>query len=184
VGESGAAWQAPLRRRSVFLAVLRRVRHDWAAFVEKRMTRLFAAAACLGALVCLAPGGVSAAPPEIGLVPLPQSTPFDGGKLPLAAGSRIVAANPERLPLAGILSEEVALVAGVRLEVAQGQEKAGDIVLRLGEMPEEVSTSTYVSCLPRSSRIGRERDKGQASTRSSPRYDWPSRQNPSSGCRR
>ena len=112
------------------------------------MTRLFAAAACLGVRVCLAPGGVSAAPPEVGLVPLPQSMPFDGGRLPLAAGSRIVAANPELLPLAGVLSEEVALVAGVRLEVAQGQEKAGDIVLRLGEMPKEVSTSPYASCLP------------------------------------
>ena len=46
------------------------------------------------------------------------------------------------------------------------------------------STSTYVSCLPRSARIGQEREKGQASTPSSPRYDWPSRQNPSAGCRR
>ena len=40
------------------------------------------------------------------------------------------------------------------------------------------STSTCVSCLPRSARIGQERDKGQASTLSSPRCDWPSRQNP------
>ena len=46
------------------------------------------------------------------------------------------------------------------------------------------STSTYVSCLPRSARIGLERDKGQASTLSSSRRGWPSRQNPSSGCRR
>jgi hypothetical protein len=33
-------------------------------------------------------------------------------------------------------------------------------------------------------RIGQGRDKGQASTLSSPRCDWPSRQNPSSGYRR
>jgi len=46
------------------------------------------------------------------------------------------------------------------------------------------STSTYVSCLPRSARIGQERDKGQASTLSSPRCDWSSLPNPSAGYRK
>ena len=49
----------------------------------------------------------------------------------LSSSSRIVAADPKLLPLAGILSDEVLAVTGLDLPAVSGAGRAGDIFLSL-----------------------------------------------------
>ena len=94
-----------------------------------------------GALACLvaagAPGvAVSAADPadthpELHLIPWPKKLQRDGGYLELSGDSRIVPGAKQLQPLAEVLSEEIAQVTGLKLRVAAGPGRAGDIVLRI-----------------------------------------------------
>ena len=91
------------------------------------------------ALVAVAgvPGVASAAAdpadthPELHLIPWPRKLQVGTGHMRLAADSRIVAGDKQLEPLAGVLSGEIALLTGLKLEVTKGPGRAGDIVLRI-----------------------------------------------------
>jgi hexosaminidase len=68
--------------------------------------------------------------PELHLIPWPKTLRAGTGHMPLSAESRIVAGEERLRPLAEILSAEIALLAGLKLEVTAGPGRAGDIVLR------------------------------------------------------
>lgn len=87
-------------------------------------------------LVCASPGRAAAAsgaePPY--LVPWPRMLSTSPGSMPLAASGRIIAAEPQLLPLAGILSDEIFAAHALRLTAAAGgTPRTGDIILRLGK---------------------------------------------------
>ena len=65
-----------------------------------------------------------------GFVPWPKTVTMQAGTLSLA-GARVVAGNEGLLPLAKILSEEIAAATGQRLAAVTGAAKAGDISLEL-----------------------------------------------------
>ena len=81
-------------------------------------------AACLGSSFCCTARAQT-------VVPYVPGVKDQGGKLDLAPTARIVAGDASLAPLAGVLSDEITLLTGQRLAVAQGAAKAGDIELTL-----------------------------------------------------
>ena len=53
------------------------------------------------------------------------------GVMPIAPTGRVIAADDKIKPLAEIFSREILAMTGVKLEVAQGEPKPGDIVLKI-----------------------------------------------------
>jgi hexosaminidase len=85
------------------------------------------------------PGGAVATDPadrhpDLHLIPWPKKLRADAGHMPLTADSRVVAGDKHLEPLAEVLAEEIALLTGLKLQVAAGRGRAGDIVLRIGEV--------------------------------------------------
>jgi len=66
-----------------------------------------------------------------GLVPWPRSMKRASGSLALTAASRIVPSDAGLEPLAKVLRDEIHLATAVRLGVAPGLPRAGDVVLAL-----------------------------------------------------
>jgi len=84
------------------------------------------------ALLAVTSAALPAAPEGgLNIVPWPKSMTPAGGSMELTAKSRIVAAEAELLPLAKVLSEELSLVAGLRLQALQGLAGPGDISLAI-----------------------------------------------------
>src|SRR5947207_9488599 len=69
--------------------------------------------------------------PELHLIPWPKTLQRGAGRMQLSADSRIVAGEKRLQPLAEVLSGEIALLTGLKLKVATGPSRAGDIVLRI-----------------------------------------------------
>lgn len=65
------------------------------------------------------------------MIPYPRHVELGTGCLPLASGTRIVVGDRSLLPLARQLSHEVAVLARLRPEVAEGAGRPGDILLTL-----------------------------------------------------
>ncbi len=80
--------------------------------------------------VC-APGCFALADNPLKLLPTPKVMKVEGGQMPLTAQGRIVATDAALKPLAEILSDEILLVAGVRMQVAAGESQPGDVVLKI-----------------------------------------------------
>lgn len=76
----------------------------------------------------LASAQVAARPP---LVPTPKVLAMEQGSMPLTAASRIVAADARLMPLANVLSDEIVMLTGLKLAVAQGRAGRGDIGLKI-----------------------------------------------------
>lgn len=72
--------------------------------------------------------GVAAEPPAF--VPLPRQVTTAQGEVRLSGGSRIMA-EKELLPLASVLSEELAALGGAQLPVDKGRARAGDICIEI-----------------------------------------------------
>jgi hexosaminidase len=87
------------------------------------------------ALTAFASVSVAADPadthPDLHLIPWPKSLQVADGHLQLTADSRVVAAEERLRPLAEIVSAEIAQLTGLKLRVATGEGRAGDIVLRI-----------------------------------------------------
>ena len=92
--------------------------------------KTFAVTAALAWTVCASALNLHAANP-LNLLPTPKQLKVEGGQIPLTAESRIVSADPKLKPLAQILSDEILLVTKLKLAVAEGEPKAGDIVLKI-----------------------------------------------------
>ncbi len=73
----------------------------------------------------------AAGPDHLTLVPWPRSLQMGTGSMALTADARIVAGEASLLPLAEILSRDVFLVSGLKLQAAQDAARDGDIVLQL-----------------------------------------------------
>ncbi len=69
--------------------------------------------------------------PDLHLIPWPKTVERGDGYMQLSAASRIVAGAEQLQPLAEVLSAEIGLVTGLKLKVASGPGRAGDIVLRM-----------------------------------------------------
>ncbi|MCY2929402.1 MAG: family 20 glycosylhydrolase [Planctomycetota bacterium] len=85
-----------------------------------------AGAMCL-AWACPARG----AEPAPRFLPTPKSVTMHDGVMPIAPGGRVIAADENIKPLAEVFSREILAMTGVKLEVASGEAKAGDIVLKI-----------------------------------------------------
>jgi hexosaminidase len=72
--------------------------------------------------------------PDLHLIPWPRMVRPGAGHMPVTADCRIVAGEEQLRPLAEVLSGEVALLTGLKLRVATGPGRAGDIVLRIDKM--------------------------------------------------
>jgi len=68
---------------------------------------------------------------EPSLIPWPKSVEPGKGSLELTVKARIVATDPSLLPLAGILSEEIEFLSGLRLAATSAAAQPGDVVLKL-----------------------------------------------------
>ncbi len=75
--------------------------------------------------------GPARADGEPAFVPWPRAVALAEGKMLLGDKCRIVAQDRTLLPLARILSREVALASGLRLPAVEGTAKDGDVVLSL-----------------------------------------------------
>ncbi len=89
--------------------------------------RLFAGAVLMAGFV----SSMACAERKPDLLPTPKSVALTGGDMALTAQSRIVATDASLLPLARILSTEIALLTRLSLASADGEAKPGDIVLSL-----------------------------------------------------
>jgi hexosaminidase len=69
--------------------------------------------------------------PDLHLIPWPKSFQLHAGQLPLTEASRIVAGDESLLPLAKVLSDEMARLCGLKFSVASGRSQAADIVLKI-----------------------------------------------------
>jgi hexosaminidase len=69
--------------------------------------------------------------PDLHLIPWPKSLQVADGHLQLTADSRVVAGEEQLRPLAEILSGEIAQLTGLKLAVATGDGRAGDVLLRI-----------------------------------------------------
>jgi hexosaminidase len=69
--------------------------------------------------------------PDLHLIPWPKRLERGTGYMQLSAESRIVAGDKRLQPLAEALSGEIALLTGLKLKVATGPSRAGDIVVRI-----------------------------------------------------
>src|SRR5262249_2026263 len=89
----------------------------------------------VSASVFLVAVGVAAAagppdpPPH--LHPSPSAVQPPTAPLGLAAETRVVAAEDQLRPLAEVLAGEIAPLTGLKLQVATGPGRAGDVVLRI-----------------------------------------------------
>ena len=92
--------------------------------------KFLAHAAGVALAVCAGALNVHAANP-LNLLPTPKQLKVEGGQIPLTADARIVAVDPKLKPLAEILSDEILLVTKLKLAVAEGEPKGGDIVLKI-----------------------------------------------------
>ena len=81
------------------------------------------------------PGAVDPADthPGLNLIPWPKSLESQPGYMKLTAASRIVAGDPSLKPLADILAEEITLLTNIKLAVADGPPRPGDIVLKINK---------------------------------------------------
>jgi hypothetical protein len=71
--------------------------------------------------------------PDLHLIPWPKALKPGTGHMRLTAESRIVAGEKQLKPLAEVLADEVATLTGLKLEVATGDSRAGDIVLKINK---------------------------------------------------
>jgi hexosaminidase len=98
--------------------------------MRARRLRLAALAA-----LCISPCASAADPadahPGLHLIPWPKSLKRGDGHMPLTADSRIVAADDQLRPLADVLADEIARLTGLKLAVASGAGRPGDVVLKL-----------------------------------------------------
>src|SRR5690348_7107977 len=78
---------------------------------------------------------------EPALIPWPKSVQLDGGRLELTG--RIVATDSKLTPLANVLAGEIDRMTGVKLAVANGAAKSGDIVLKLEAADEDAGPEFY-----------------------------------------
>src|SRR5262249_41247745 len=69
--------------------------------------------------------------PDLHLIPWPKSLRAGKGHMPLTAKSRIVAGEKQLVPLANVLASEIELLTGMKLKVATGEGRDGNIVLRI-----------------------------------------------------
>ena len=81
------------------------------------------------ACACVATNGQAAN--SLNIVPTPKSVKVLGGEMPLTAQSRIVFTDPSLKPLAEIFSREILAITTIKLQPAEGEPKAGDIVLKI-----------------------------------------------------
>lgn len=79
-------------------------------------------------LVCMS---TALAADDPSLIPWPKEIHVDGGVLAVTENTRIVAQNKDLAPLAGVLSEEIARLTGLRLKAEVGTPAAGDIALSI-----------------------------------------------------
>src|SRR5262245_25578658 len=102
--------------------------------VNKKTTGII----CLVAVIGLANTWLSAADPadshpDLHLIPWPKVLTLATGHMPLAENCRIIASNAELKPLADVLAAEIELLTGLRMPVASGPGRAGDIVLVINQ---------------------------------------------------
>ncbi len=71
--------------------------------------------------------------PQPKVIPWPVSIKPGEGTMTLRADSRIVIGQTELTPLANVLSEEIHVLAGLRLSLAEGTARPGDIALVLDD---------------------------------------------------
>ena len=71
--------------------------------------------------------------PGLNLIPWPKTITVQAGQMRLTAASRIVPGDPGLEALAEILAGEIHLLTRMRLPVAAGPARAGDIVLKLNK---------------------------------------------------
>ena len=90
---------------------------------------LVIAACCSG--TAAAAGDPADTHPDLHLIPWPKTVERGDGYMQLSAASRIVAGAEQLQPLAEVLSAEIGLLTGLKLKVAAGPDRAGDIVLRI-----------------------------------------------------
>jgi hexosaminidase len=91
-----------------------------------------ASSAALALIVAFGLTSVGAqAAEKLNLCPTPKVVKVGDGEMPLTAKSRIVATDPKLKPLAEIFSREILAITTIKLEAAEGDPKAGDIVLKL-----------------------------------------------------
>jgi hypothetical protein len=69
--------------------------------------------------------------PDLHLIPWPKALEPGTGHMPLTAKSRIVATEEQLEPLAEVLADEIAALTGLKLKVATGEARAGDIELKI-----------------------------------------------------
>ena len=70
---------------------------------------------------------------NLDLIPWPKSLELHDGKMRLGPHLRVVAADPQLRPLAGIVAGELDRAAGLKAEVASGASRPGDIVLAIDQ---------------------------------------------------
>jgi hexosaminidase len=103
--------------------------------MDHYMPRIASLLTVSAALVILLSPSIAADPadkhPGLNLIPWPRVVRVGEGRMKLGAGSRIVASQEALKPLAEILSGEVALLTGLKLKVATGAGRPGDIVLKI-----------------------------------------------------
>ncbi len=104
------------------------VRDDLGARRSRRMLAAVAISLAAG-FVCVRGVADNADSPMV--VPTPKSVTLAPGTMPLTAKSRVVATNASLKPLASILADEIRLITGLELETANGEGRAGDIVLKI-----------------------------------------------------
>lgn len=93
--------------------------------------------------VASSPSGDNPQLAALKLIPWPQSVELNGGDMTLTKDARIVCADGSLMPLARILSDEVAKVTGLRLAALQGTARAGDIALSIdAKLKDEAYTLT------------------------------------------
>jgi len=100
---------------------------------------------------------------KLNLIPWPKVITLGPGAMPLTDKSRIVATSKALEPLAKILSDEIALATGLRLETAEGAGQAGDIVLKVNNRLQALAD--ILTCQDR--RVGYTREYAHAVTVSS-----------------
>ena len=100
------------------------------------MAKLLLSALALGVAACVCDLALPSTDPAdtypaLHLIPWPKKLQVQAGYMQLTGDSRIVAREKQLQPLAEVLSEEVALLTGLKLKVTTGPSRAGDIVLQI-----------------------------------------------------
>ncbi|MEI6218342.1 MAG: family 20 glycosylhydrolase, partial [bacterium] len=100
---------------------------------ESEMVRragLIARAGAMLLCVCLVDTSSNAAE-KLNFLPTPKIVKVLDGEMKLTAATRIVVADPKLSPIAHIFSRELLALTTIKMEVAQGEPRAGDIVLKI-----------------------------------------------------